>query len=184
MSNLLSTKIQVQRYTTYTIKMSHLIICNFFKIYFISFNFTILYWFFHISKWIHHRYTCVPHPEPSSLIPPHTIPLGHPSATATAKSLQSCPTLCDPRDSSPPGSPIPGILQARTPEWVTISFSSAWKWKVKVKSLNRVHLLATHGLQPTRLLHPWDSPGKSTGVGCHCLLHIPVHQPQQRRTKT
>ena len=143
MSNLLSTKIQVQRYTTYTIKMSHLIICNFFKIYFILFNFTILYWFFHISKWIHHRYTCVPHPEPSSLIPPHTIPLGHPSATATAKSLQSCPTLCDPRDSSPPGSPIPGILQARTPEWVTISFSSAWKWKVKVKSLSRVHLLAT-----------------------------------------
>ena len=55
-----------------------------------------------------------------------------------AKSLQSCPTLCDPIDSSQPGSPIPGILQARTLEWVAISFSNAWKWKVKVKSLSRV----------------------------------------------
>ena len=61
----------------------------------------------------------------------------------TAKSLQSCPTLCDPIDGSPPGSPVPGILQARTLEWVAISFSNAWKWKVKVKSLSRVQLLAT-----------------------------------------
>ena len=60
-----------------------------------------------------------------------------------AKSLQSCPTLCDPIDGSPPGSPVPGSLQARTPEWVAISFSNAWKWKVKVKSLSRVQLLAT-----------------------------------------
>ena len=57
-----------------------------------------------------------------------------------AKSLQSCPTLCDPIDGSPPGSPVPGILQARTLEWVAISFSNAWKWKVKVKSLSRVRL--------------------------------------------
>ena len=135
-------------------------------------------------------------------------------------SLQSCPTLCDPRDGSPPGSPVPGILQARTLEWAAISFSNAWKWKVKVKSLSRVRLLATpwtaayqappsmgfsrqecwsgchcllqllqqwllislllewnmgesvrcsvvsnslwpHGLQPTRLLYPWNSPGKN-----------------------
>ena len=62
---------------------------------------------------------------------------------AAAKSLQLCPTLCDPIDSSPPGSPVPGILQARTVEWVAISFSNAWKWKVKVKSLSRVRLLAT-----------------------------------------
>ena len=62
---------------------------------------------------------------------------------AAAKSLQSCLTLCDPRDSSPPGSPVPGILQARTLEWVVISFSNAWKWKVKVKSLSCVRLLAT-----------------------------------------
>ena len=65
------------------------------------------------------------------------------SAAAPAKSLQSCPTLCDPVDGSPLGSPIPGILQARTLEWVAISFSSAWKWKVKVKLLSRVQLLAT-----------------------------------------
>ena len=64
-------------------------------------------------------------------------------AAAAAASLQSCPTLCDPIDGSPPGSPIPGILQARTLEWVAISFSSAWKWKVKVKSLSRVQLSAT-----------------------------------------
>ena len=59
------------------------------------------------------------------------------------KSLQSCPTLCDPIDGSPPGSPIPGILQARMLEWVAISFSNAWKWKVKVKSLRHVWLLST-----------------------------------------
>ena len=62
---------------------------------------------------------------------------------ATAKSLQSCPTLCDPIDGSPTGFPIPGILQARTLEWVAISFSSAWKWKVKVKSLSCIWLLGT-----------------------------------------
>ena len=66
------------------------------------------------------------------------------SAAAAAKSLQSCPTLCDPIDGSPTGSPVPGILQARTLEWVAISFSNAWKWKVKGKSLSRVQLLVTH----------------------------------------
>ena len=60
-----------------------------------------------------------------------------------AKSLQSCPILCDPIDGSPPGSAILGILQARTPEWVAISFSNAWKWKVRVKSLSHVRLLVT-----------------------------------------
>ena len=64
-------------------------------------------------------------------------------AAAAAKSLQSCLTLCDPIDSSPPGSPIPGILQARTLERIAISFSNAWKWKEKVKSLSRVRLFAT-----------------------------------------
>ena len=62
---------------------------------------------------------------------------------AAAKSLQSCPTLYNPIDGSPLGSTVPGILQARTLEWVAISFSSAWKWKVKVKSLSPVQLLAT-----------------------------------------
>ena len=65
------------------------------------------------------------------------------SAAAAAKSLQSCPTLCNPIDGSPPDSPVPGILQARTLEWAAISFSNAWKWKVKVKSLSRVWPSAT-----------------------------------------
>ena len=65
-------------------------------------------------------------------------------AAAAAKLLQSCPTLCDPIDGSSPGSPVPGILQARTLEWVAISFSNEWKWKVKVKSLSRVQ--RPHGL--------------------------------------
>ena len=64
-------------------------------------------------------------------------------SAAAAKSLQSCPTLCSPIDGSPPGSPVPGILQARTLEWVAISFSNASKWKVKVKSLSSVQLVAT-----------------------------------------
>ena len=94
------------------------------------------------------------------------------AAAAAAKLLQSCPTLWDPIDGSPPGSPIPGILQARTLEWVAISFSNAWKWKVKVKFLSSVQPWAT----------PWTAAyqaagsvhgifqAKSTGVGCHCLL--------------
>ena len=87
------------------------------------------------------------------------------TTAAAAKSRQSYLTLCDPIDGSPPGSAVPGILQARTLEWVAISFSNAWKWKVKGKSLGRVWLFAT----------PWTAayqapPGKSTGVGCHCLL--------------
>ena len=73
--------------------------------------------------------------------------LGLRSTVAAAKSLQSCPILCDPTDGSPPGSPVPGILQARTREWLAISFSNAWKWKVKVKSFSRVRPSST----------PWTS---------------------------
>ena len=73
----------------------------------------------------------------------HAFSLVYLFAAAAAKSLQSCPTLCDPREGSPPSSPIPGILQARTLEWVAISFSNAWKWKVKVKLLSCVWLQAT-----------------------------------------
>ena len=87
--------------------------------------------FSHSGKW---RLSCL------LLFCSNTHPL---PAAAAAKSLQSCPTLCDPIDGSPSGSPIPGILQARTLEWVAISFSSAWKWKMKVKLLSRVRLLAT-----------------------------------------
>ena len=89
---------------------------------------------------------------------------------AAAKSLQSCPTLCDPTDGSPPGSPVPGTLQARTLEWAAISFSSACKGKVKVKSLSHVRLLATPWTAAYQAPPSMDFPGKSTGVGCHCLL--------------
>ena len=74
------------------------------------------------------------------LLPPPSIQSLGSSAAADAKSLQSCLTLCNLTDGSPPGSPVPGILQARTLEWVAISVSNAWKWKVKVKSLSRVRL--------------------------------------------
>ena len=72
-----------------------------------------------------------------------TWALGDQREAAAAKLLQSCPTLCNPIDDSSPGSPVPGILQARTLEWVAISFSNAWKWKVKGKSLSRVLLPMT-----------------------------------------
>ena len=92
------------------------------------------------------------------------------TAAAAAKSLQLCPTLCDPRDGSPPGSSFPGILQARTLEWLPFPSptheSEKWKWSRSVLSDSS----RSHGRQSTRLLHPWDFPSKSTGVGCHCLL--------------
>ena len=91
-------------------------------------------------------------------------------AAATAKSLQSCPTLHDPIDGSPPGSPVLGIPQARILEWVAISFSNAWKWKVKVKSLSHVRLCETPLTAAYQAPLSMDFPGKSTGVGCHCLL--------------
>ena len=88
---------------------------------------------------------------------------------AAAKSLQSCPTLCDPIDGSPPGSSVP-----RQEHWSGLPFpfpmheSEMWKWSCSVVSDPQ----RPHGLQPSRLLHPWDVPGKSTGVGCHCFLHM------------
>ena len=93
---------------------------------------------------------------------------------AAAKSLQSCPTLCDPIDSSSPGFPAPGILQARTLEWVAISFSSAWKWKVKVKSLSRVRLLAT----PWTVAH--QAPPSMGFSRKECWIGVPLPSPNQR----
>ena len=95
------------------------------------------------------------------------------AAAAAVKSLQSCPTLCDPRDGNPPGSPVPGILQARTLEWVAISFSNAWKWKVKGKSVSRVWPLAWTAVHQAPLSMgfsrqeycsgvPWPSPNYIT----------------------
>ena len=93
----------------------------------------------------------------------------HPGAAA--KSLQSCPTLCDPIDGSPWGSPVPGILQSRTLEWVAISFSNAWKWKVKVKSLSLVQLLAT----------PWTAAHQAApSMGFsrqECWSRVPLPSP-------
>ena len=110
----------------------------------------------------------------------HSISQAKILAAVAAKLHQLCLTLCDPIDGSPPGSSTPGILQARILEWVAISFSSAWKWKVT--SLSHVWLFSTHGLQPARLLHPWDFPGRSTGVGCHCLFQWIL--PTQNLTHT
>ena len=87
-------------------------------------------------------------------------------SAAAAKLLQSCLTLCNPIDGSPPGSPVPGILQAI---WSGSPFPSP------MRESEVVQLCLTqrpHGLQPPRLLRPWDFPGKSTGVGCHCLLRM------------
>ena len=82
---------------------------------------------------------------------------------------QSCPTPSKPMDCSLPGSSIPGTLQARILEWVSISFSNAC---MHAKSLQLYPTVQPHGQQPTRLLCPQNSLGKSTGVGCHFLLHI------------
>ena len=94
-----------------------------------------------------------------------------------AQSFQSCPTLCDPVDHGPPGSSVHGILQTRILEWIAISFSSnkVWsEWSEWSEVTQPCLTLRPHRLQPTRLPCPWDFPGKSTGVGCHCLLQIYV----------
>ena len=103
----------------------------------------------------------LPFPPPGDLPDPGIEPVSpalragfYQWATAAAKSLQSCLTLCNPINSSPPGSPFPGILQARTLEWVAISFSNACKWKVKVKSLSHVRLFTTPWTAVKMLLLP------------------------------
>ena len=93
-------------------------------------------------------------------------------AAAAAKSPQSYPTLCDPIDSSPPGSTIPGIFQTRTLEWVAISFSNAWKWKVKVKSLSRVRLFATPWTEAYQAPPSVGFSRQEYWSGFHCLLFL------------
>ena len=93
-----------------------------------------------------------------------------PQYSAAAESLQSCPTLCNPMDGSPPDAPSLGF--SRQEHWSGLPFpspmheSEKWNWSCSVMSDPQ----QPHGPQPSRLLHPWDSPGKSTGVGCHCSL--------------
>ena len=94
------------------------------------------------------------------------------NSAAAAKSLQSCLTLCDPIDGSPPGSTIPGILQAKNTGVGCHFLLQCMKVKGERSRLVMSDSLQPHGLQPTRLLRLWASPAKSTGVGCHCLLHI------------
>ena len=95
------------------------------------------------------------------------------AAAAAAKSLQSCPTLCDPMDSSLPGSSIHGIFWATVLEWGAIAFSHPLHAAACQVASVLSDSVRPHGLQPTRLLRPWDSPGKNTGVGCHFLLGKP-----------
>ena len=100
----------------------------------------------------------------------HRRKLSYGYHSTAAKLLHSCPTLCDPIDGGPPGSPVPGILQARTLEWVAISFSNAWKWKVKVKSLSHVRLFATPWSAAYQAPLSMGFSKQEYGVGCHCLL--------------
>ena len=98
------------------------------------------------------------------------------AAAAAAKPRQSCPTLCDRMDSSPPGPPVPEILQARTLEWVAISFSNAWKWKVKVKSLSRVRLSAMNcGSSQTARLQFYTKSLKAFSTLEQGLLNFSKH---------
>ena len=95
--------------------------------------------------------------------------LTSPLTWSTAKSFQLCLTLCHPIDGSPPGSPVPGILQARTLEWVASAFSTGDELLLLLSCFSRVQLLATPWTAAYQALRPWDCPGKSTGVGCHCV---------------
>ena len=112
------------------------------------------------------------------------------ATAAAARSLQSCPTLCDPIDSSPPGTPVPGILQARTLEWGAISSSHAWKWKVKVKSLSRVRLPATpwtaaHQAPPSMgfsRLEDWRSHSKQENWETWANIIKPLHKNNNKMT--
>ena len=103
---------------------------------------------------------------------PQDLSLASSPLTLAAKSLQSCPTLCNPIDGSPPGSAVPGILQARTLEWVAISFSNAWKWKEKVKSLSPIWFKATPWTAAYQAPPSMGFSRQEYWSGCHCLLHL------------
>ena len=113
------------------------------------------------------------------------------AAAAAAKSLQSCLTLCDPIDGSPPGPPVPGILQARILEWVAISFSNAWKWKMKVKSLSHVQLFMTPwtaahqaplSMGFSKHVHTWLRAKLNTVLTEGYSVSYVRHQPETKTT--
>ena len=103
----------------------------------------------------------------------YTLLINGTAAAAATKSLQSCPALCDHIDGEAHHAPL-SLWFSRQEHWSGLPFPSPmhgrekWKWSSSVVSESQ----RPHGLQPTRLLHPWDFPGKSTGVGCHCLLRV------------
>ena len=101
------------------------------------------------------------------------------AAAAAAKSLQSCPTLCDPIDGSPSGSPVPGILQARTLEWVAMAFSNAWKWKGKGKLLSRVRLFPTSWTAAYQAPPPMGSSRQEDWSGLPLPSPLPIYTLQQ-----
>ena len=106
------------------------------------------------------------------------------AAAAAAKSLQSCPTLCDPRDSSPPGSPNPSDSPGKNTGVGCHFLLQCMKVKSESEVAQSCPTQPPHGPQPTRLLHPWDFLGKSTGVGCHCLLHSMAYRFKDRGSQT
>ena len=109
--------------------------------------------------------------KPVSLVSPALAGRFFITTAAATKLLQSCLTLYNPRDGSPPGSPVPGILQARTLEWVAISFSNAWKWKVKIKSLSCVRLVATSWTGA------YQAPPSMGFSKQECLSGVPLPSP-------
>ena len=100
------------------------------------------------------------------------LPFPSPVHESESEDAQSCPTLCNPIDGSPPGSPAPGILQARTLGVGCHFLLQCMKVKSESEVAQSCPTQRPHGLQATRLHRPWDFPGKSTGVGCHCLLRV------------
>ena len=140
---------------------------------------SLTYFQLHAQIWKHHQVELRLYSEilktantdkPRPIAPISQYSMFYMSAAAAAKSLQLCPALCDPIDSSPPGSSVSGILQARILEGVAISFSNACMHAQSLQSCQS--LCDPIGQQPSRLFSPQDSPGKNSRVGCHFLLHI------------
>ena len=128
-----------------------------------------------LGEKISFSFAYIPSWQPQFCLQPCITGVFHLVWKKKVKISQSCLTLCDPIDSSPPSSSVHGILQARTLELVAISFSNAC---VHVNLLQSCLTLSLYGQQPNRLLCPWDSPSKNTGVSCHSLLQGNLPRPR------